>query len=160
VPKGTVAAVGAMANETSAGGPTVKVAAVEIEPAVAVITAVPMALALASPAPLTPATLLDELHVTEPVRFCVEPSVYVPTAENCCVVPCGMESADGVMASETRAGAPIVKLALAEIEPALAVIVVVPEAVVLATPVTVMLATLLDDAQFTEPVRFCTEPLV
>jgi hypothetical protein len=149
-----------MANETSAGRPTVKVAADAIEPAVAVIVAVPRALAAASPVPLTPATLLDELHVTEPARFCVEPSVYVPTAENCCVVPSGMESADGVMASDTSAGAPIVKLALAEIEPALAVIVVVPTVVVLASPVALTLATLLDDAQFTEPVRFCTEPLV
>ena len=64
-----------MANDTSAGGPTVKTPAAEMEPALAVIVEVPVAIVFASPVALTLATLLEELQDTAPVRFCVEPSV-------------------------------------------------------------------------------------
>lgn len=68
-------AIGVTVSETSAGGPTVKTAAAEMEPELAVIVAVPIAFALASPVAVTLAAVLEELHVTEPVRSCVEPLV-------------------------------------------------------------------------------------
>jgi hypothetical protein len=64
-----------MANDTSVGGPTVKTAAAEMEPILAVIVEVPVAFVLASPVALTLATLMEELHDTALVKFCVEPSV-------------------------------------------------------------------------------------
>jgi hypothetical protein len=54
-----------------------------IVPEAAVIVALPIAVALTSPVALMLAALLEELHVTEPVRSCVEPSVYFPLAAYC-----------------------------------------------------------------------------
>jgi hypothetical protein len=75
VPSGIESADGVMANDTSVGGPTVKTAAAEMEPILAVIVEVPVAIVLASPVALTLTTLLEELQDTTPVKFCVEPSV-------------------------------------------------------------------------------------
>ena len=70
------AAEGVTVSDSSAGGATDKTADAEMEPELAVIAVVPMALALASPVALTLATVPDdELHVTEPVKSCVEPFV-------------------------------------------------------------------------------------
>lgn len=83
VPNANVAFAGVIAIDTSAGGPIVTAADAKIEPSVAVMVALPIAIALASPVALMLAALLEELHVTEPVRSCVEPSVYFPLAANC-----------------------------------------------------------------------------
>src|SRR5208282_6636110 len=47
----------------------------------------------------------DELHIAVLVRFCVLPSLYVPVAVNCCVVPAAIEGFAGVTAIETSVGA-------------------------------------------------------
>ena len=64
-----------------------------------------------------------------------------------------MDTAEGVTVRETRVGGAIVSTAEAEIEPALAVIVVAPVALVLARPEALMLATLLEELHVTEPVQ-------
>src|SRR3984957_13553114 len=77
------------------------------EPTLAVMFAIPWVTLLATPAEgpslLIVATAgVSELHCTVPVMFCVLPSVKVPVAVNCCVVPRGMEGIAGVTAVETR----------------------------------------------------------
>ena len=91
-PSGTAGATGATAMLTKAAGVTFSVADPEIEPRSAVTVTVPTATVAASPAVL--AALLtvavppsDELQCTTAVRSCVDPSVYVPAAVNCCAVP-------------------------------------------------------------------------
>jgi hypothetical protein len=79
---------GATAIETNVAGETVRVVDPDRVPDVAVIVVEPAATGVASP--FEPAALLmvatdddDELQVTVVVRFCVEPSEYVPVAVNC-----------------------------------------------------------------------------
>ena len=48
------------------------------------------------------AVVLLELHVTEPVRFFVDPSLYVPVAAYCCVPPTVSEVDAGVTEMEAR----------------------------------------------------------
>jgi hypothetical protein len=81
--------------ETSAATLTVKVVDAEIDPIVAEMLELPVATLVASP--WLPAALLivatktiDDAHCTEPVMSCVLPSVKVPVAAYCCVVPTGM----------------------------------------------------------------------
>jgi hypothetical protein len=63
---------------------------------------VPVPAAVASPAVLIVATVvLNELQVTELVRFWVLLSLNVPVAVNCCVVPLGIEELAGVTAMDT-----------------------------------------------------------
>ena len=78
--------------ETSAATLTVRVVDAEIDPIVAEMLELPVATLVASP--WLPAALLivatktsDEAHCTELVMPCVLPSVKVPVAANCCVVP-------------------------------------------------------------------------
>lgn len=60
---------------------------------------------VASPVLLIVATLVfDELQVTELVRSPVLPSVNVPVAMNCCVVPLGIERLLGVTLMEASVG--------------------------------------------------------
>src|SRR3954447_13948885 len=54
---------------------------------------------------------LVEVHVTDPFRFCVLPSVYVPVAVSCRVVPRETEELAGVTAIDTSKGAVTVKVA-------------------------------------------------
>jgi hypothetical protein len=52
------------------------------------------------------ATLVaEELQLTEVVKFCVLPSLNVPVAVNCCLLPHKIEGAAGVTARETKIGA-------------------------------------------------------
>ena len=51
---------------------------------------------------------LDELHVAWLVRFCVLPSLYIPVATNCCVLPAGILADVGVtMIFVSIAAAPV-----------------------------------------------------
>jgi hypothetical protein len=59
---------GVIANDTNAGAPTVSVAEPLIAPEDAVIVPLPTAVALASPVALMIAALLEEFHVTDPVK--------------------------------------------------------------------------------------------
>jgi len=73
-----------------------------IVPEVAVMVVVPTATAVAKPATLMVATAgVAESQLAVEVRFLVLPSLYVPVALNCWVVPAVMEGLDGVTAIET-----------------------------------------------------------
>src|SRR5580704_3375776 len=116
---------------------------------------VPSATALAKPAELTVATLGDEeLHVTVLVRFWVLPSVYVPVAVNCCVVPVAIEGLAGVTAMEAKTGAPTFRVVDPVIAPNAASIVVLPWLAPVARPAAVIPATpVADELQVTDAVR-------
>ncbi len=110
---------------------TVSVADPDMLPVVALIVVEPAATGVTSP--FEPVVLLmaatdvaDELQVTVVVRFCVEPSEYVPVAVNCWVVPSPMLGLDGVTAKETSVAGVTVSVSDAEIVPDVAVIVVEP----------------------------------
>jgi len=47
----------------------------------------------------------DETQLTLVVRFCVEPSLYVPVAVNCCVFAAMIDAVLGVTAIDSRMGA-------------------------------------------------------
>ena len=54
--------------------------------------------------------MVAELHVTEPVKFCVELSEKVPVAVNCSFVPLAIEGFAGVTAIDTSEGAVTVRV--------------------------------------------------
>ena len=67
---------------------TVNVVDPTTAPLVALIVEVPTFTAVAKPAALIVAFAgVPDAHVTLPVRFCVELSLNVPVAVNCCVMP-------------------------------------------------------------------------
>ena len=85
---------------------TVKVVLEETLPEAAVMMDVPAANPMASPG--APFTLMlatvgfPEVHCTEPVMFSVLPSVKVPVAVNCNVVPGAIEGAGGVIVMDCK----------------------------------------------------------
>jgi hypothetical protein len=104
---------------------------------------------------------LCELHVTEPVKFCVELSENVPVAVNCCVVPLAIEGFAGVTAIDTS----VAEVTVSKVDPLtfpeVAMIVLVPTAFAVAIPPVVIVAAFVFwDCQLTEPVRFFVEPLL
>src|SRR5688500_14839365 len=91
--------------ETKTRGVTVSAVEPLIEPAVALIVVVPVSMAAA--APRFPASLLiaatavlDELQVAD-CKICVLPSVNVPVATNCWVVPTEIDGVVGLSTIET-----------------------------------------------------------
>lgn len=134
---------------------TVRVVEPVTAPETARIVVVPCNRAFARPAPLMVATfVLEELQVTEFVRFCVLPLVYVPVAVNCFVSPAAIAEFDGVTAIDTRVGAVTVKRVEPVTGPEAALIVVEPCATLVARPAPVMVATaVVVEVQVTELVR-------
>jgi len=159
-----------MAIETRAAAVTVRMVDPLIEPAVAVIVAVPCPTLVANPI-VAPVLLMvavvgvSELHCTAEVRGCVLPSVYVPVAVNCSVVPRAIEGVAGVIAIVTRAAAVTVSTVDPLIEPDVAVIVAVPCPTLVANPmvapVLLMVAVVgVSELHCTTEVRFCVLPSV
>jgi hypothetical protein len=106
-PRTMLVAVGVIAIETKAAGVTVRFAVPDTEPKPAVMLAVPVAVDVARPivagAELMVATVAsDDVHWAWLVKSCVVPSLYVPVALNCCVVPSGIEDVPGVRAMDVR----------------------------------------------------------
>ena len=144
---------------------TVKTVVPETDPRLAVMVADPRVLPVATP--FEPVTLLmeataafSEAQMTEAVRSCVEPSANVPVAFNCNVEPSPMLGLAGVTAMEDSA------LTVSTVEPVapnVALIVLVPDATAVASPLDpealLMVATaLFDELQDTSVVRSRTEP--
>jgi hypothetical protein len=80
----------------------------EIEPELALMMVVPVWELVAMPcAPelllMVATDVLEEVHVTDEVTFCVLPSLKVAVAENPKLVPSAIEGAPGMTAMETRA---------------------------------------------------------
>jgi len=106
----------------------------------------------------TSAELL-ELHCTDAVKSCCDPSVNVPVAASCAVKPTGMEAVAGDTASDTSAAAVTVRLALPLTPESVAVIVADPAALVVAIPdADIVAAAVFDELQLAAPVRSFVEP--
>ena len=130
-----VADCGLMAIETRAATVTVRTVEPVTVPEVALMVVVPIPVLVASPVLFTVAVeALSDAQVTLDVRSCVLPSVNVPAAVNCCVVPSATEGFVGVAAIDTSTAAVTVKLVLPLIEPELAVIMAEPVPTLVASP--------------------------
>ena len=75
-----------------------------------------------------------EAHVTMAVRFCVVPSLYVPVATNCCLVPFAIDGVAGVTAIDTSVAAVTVSVVMPLTAPLVAEMTVVPAATAMANP--------------------------
>jgi hypothetical protein len=161
-PFATLGFAGVTAMDVSAAAATVSVVLPVMLPEVAEIVVVPVATAVARPpTAMVAVAVLDDAQVTVPVRFWVEPSVYVPVALNCCVSPFATLGFAGVTAIEVSAADATVSVVLPTTVPEVAEMVLVPAATVVARPPAAMVAVaVLDDAQVAEAVRFCVVPSV
>jgi len=103
---------------------------------------VPTAIAVARPLVVTVAVdVLDEVQATWEVTSEVVPSENVAVAENCWVAPILMLGLAGVMDMEDRALKVTVRIMLAEVPLKFAVMVAVPLASAVASPLLLMVAT-------------------
>jgi hypothetical protein len=139
VPKAMEKLFGVTAMETSAAALTVSVVEPCTEPEIAVMVADPVAKLAANPCvPLllliVATEVVSELHCTVAVTSCVLPSVKVPVAENCFVVPKGIVGIAGVTAIETNVAGFTVMVVVPETDPNVAVTPVLPMAMLAATP--------------------------
>jgi hypothetical protein len=135
---------GVTAIDTNIAVLTVSVVVPLTEPELAVMFALPTPTLLATPGVGPPVLIVltpgvSELHSTVSVMFCVLPSVYVPVAVNCSVVPSGITGTAGVTAIDTSAaGLTVTVVDPLIVDPAIvpnvAVTVVLPTATLLATP--------------------------
>ena len=166
VPKAIVGLNGLIAIETSAAGFTTSVADPLTEPELMPIVVVPVPTEVANPA--VPAVLLIvatvaavELQWPVWVRSWVLPSLYVPVAVNCCVVPRGIVAVGGFIAIETSAAAVTVSTVELLTEPEVAVIVAVPSATLVASPMLLIVAVAgVSEDHVAVLVRFCVLPSV
>jgi len=150
--------------ETRAATLTVRVVEAEIDPDVAEMLELPPATLAAKPwlpgaLLIVAAEALDEAHWTEPVMSCVLPSVKVPVAANCSVVPRGIVGIAGVMAMETKVAAVTVKVEEPAMPTAAAAIVVWPVEALVASPLALAVATDgADELQVADAVRSSVLP--
>jgi len=72
------------------------------EPDVAVTVAVPFVIAFTTPVLLTATAAGEADHETLLVKFCVVPSLKVPVAVNCLLLPMVKDGLDGVIDNEAR----------------------------------------------------------
>jgi hypothetical protein len=142
---------GSQARVIVPAGVTVRAVFPEILGEAAVMVAVPAATAVASPLLSTIATgVLDEAQVTCVVISWVVPSAYVPEAVNCPVFPAGTLGLAGVTDTEDRVAGVTVRVVFFAILPEAAVMVVVPAATAVASPLLLTVAIeVLDEVQVT-----------
>src|SRR5277367_3847196 len=151
---------GVTAIDCNVAAVTVSTVEPEIDDDVAVIVEVPNPAPLARPDALIVAVeVVPELHVTVPVKFCVEPSLNVPVAVNCWVAPLVIDGFAGVTAIDCRVAAVTVSNVEPEIDDDVAVMVEVPTPAPLASPAALIVAVaVVPDDQVTVEVRFWVEP--
>jgi hypothetical protein len=127
-----------------------------IDDDVAVIVEVPTPAPVASPAALIVAVaVVPELHVTVPVKFCVEPSLKVPVAANCCVAPLVIDGFAGVTAMDCSVAAVTVSNVEPLMDDDVAVMVEVPTPAPVASPDALIVAVaVVPEDQVTLEVRF------
>ena len=136
-----LAVAGVTAMEDRVAAVTVRVAVPDFPLKVAVMVAVPAALAVAKPLLATVAVVvLDEVQVTCVVIVWVDPSEYVPVAVNCWVVPATLVAVAGVTAMEDRVTAVTVRVAVPDFPLKAAVMVAEPAETAVARPLLLIVA--------------------
>ena len=109
LPTGIEGIAGVTAIDSRIAAVTVRSVDAVIAPDAAWIVVVPSETPVAWPAASIVATLVaDDVHVTDAVRSCVLPSVYVPVAVTATVLPIGVDGLTGVTSIETSVAAPTV----------------------------------------------------
>ena len=158
-PAATDGFAGVTAIDDSVAAVTVNVVEPTTAPLVALIVDVPTFTAVARPAALIVAFAgVPDDHVTLPVRFCVELSLNVPVAVNCCVFPAATDGFAGVTAIDDSVAAVTVNVVEPTTAPLVALIVDVPTFTAVANPAALIVAFVgVPDAHVTLPVRFCVE---
>jgi hypothetical protein len=148
--------------ETSAAAETVNPLVPLTDPDLALTVATPMDFPVAKPKRLIFKTPEGELvQVTKLVRSCVVPSVYVPLAANCAVVPSGIMEWFSITAMETSAAAETVNPLVPLTDPVLALTAATPMALPVARPELLIFTTPEGElVQVTESVRSCVLPSV
>jgi hypothetical protein len=154
VPAGTLADGGLTAIDTNCASVTVSWVDAEIDPDVALIFALPFATLEARPAFTVATEFLSLFQVAVDVRSLVLPSVYVPVALNCWVVPSAIDGFCGARAIDASVAWVTVSVLLPDIEPDVAVMCAVPVATLVANPW--LVATLLIVATAGESELHCT----
>src|SRR3984885_11359397 len=100
-----------------------------------------------------------DVHAAVAVMFCVLPSLYVPVAKNCCVVPATTEGFVGAIAIDCNVAAVTVRTVEPVIDDDVAVIVEVPTPAPVASPAALIVATeVVPELHATVRVRFCVFP--
>ena len=127
---------------------------------VAVIVEVPTPAPVARPeAPMVAVVVVPDDQATLDVRFCVEPSLNVPVAVNCCVAPLAIDGFAGVTAIDCSVAAVTVRVVEPLIAPDVALIVEFPTAAPVARPVVLIVAVaVVPELHVTVLVRFCVVP--
>ena len=166
VPSGIAAIGGLIAIDSSAAAVTVSSVELLTVPDVALMLAVPIATLCASPARLMVATAtVSDDQLTVLLRFWVLPSVNVPVAVNCCVVPSASEGVAGVITNETSAAAVTVSVVDPVTVAEVAVMVAIPWPSLLAKPcvgaaLLIVAAAAVSELHCTVSVIFCVLPSV
>jgi hypothetical protein len=166
VPIAIFAVGGLIAIDTSAAAVTVSTVDPLTVPDVALTVAVPVPTLCPSPALLIVAVVgVSEDHVAVLVRSCVLPSVNVPVAVNCCVVPNAIDGVAGVTANDISVAAVTVSVVDPLTPPTLAVMFALPTPAPLATPgagppVLIVLTPGVSELHSTVLVMFCVLPSV
>ena len=145
--------------ETSTAGVTVKPVMPVMVPEVAMMVVLPVPAPVASPpVAMVAAAVFVELHTTKPVRLPMLPSLYIPVAVYCWVVPLAMEALIGVTEMDTST-AVTVRLVEPVTAPDTAWMEVVPTPMPVASPpLVIVAAAVLVELQVTEAVRFVVLP--
>jgi hypothetical protein len=159
-----VGADGVTLIETKVAGVIVRTVEPVMDPRVAVIVVCPFVTLVASP--LLGAALLivaiagtELFQITDALILRVLPSVYVPVAVSCSVVPNAIEALPGVIEIETRAALVTVRLVDPVTTPELAAMTVEPVPTAVANPVAeIVAAPGCEELQFTTLVKFCVVP--
>lgn len=141
VPTAMLAFAGVTASDTNVAPVTVRDAVPFTPPLVAVIVVVPVPTLVTNPFTSTVATPVAVDDQVNDVSNCVLPSSKFPTALNCSVVPAAIEELDGLTEIEIKCAGTTVSTELSLNDPIVAVIVVVPDASVVAKPLPFTLAT-------------------
>lgn len=126
-------------------------------PCAAVILLEPTPVPFARPLVLiVAAAVFEEVQFAELVRFCVVPSVNVPVAVNWSVVPLAIEVLPAVIVIDCSVAAVTVSAIVLDVIPFwVAVMLLEPVPTAVASPlVLIVAATVLDDAQVAELVKF------
>jgi hypothetical protein len=166
VPFAIVVPVGVTDMDTNSGAVTETLVDPKTVPDVAVILELPNRSPITNPLALTGATAgTEDAHVADAVRSCVLPSLYVPVAASCSVVPSGTAAPPGVIAIETKAAPATVIVVEAEMEFDVAEIVAVPCPELVASPLLpaalLIIATVAsEELHVTVVVRSCVLPSV
>src|SRR5216684_3063353 len=148
---------GVTAIDTSVAGVTVSSVAPVMLPTVAEIVEVPTPTVVASPVALMVATVAVPDAHTALLSTCVELSLNVPVAVNCCVAPLVIEGFAGVTAIDTSVAGVTVSSVAPVMLPTVAEIVEVPTPTVVATPVLLIVATVAVPDAHTALLSTCVE---